>query len=258
MNSDKIQALIVDDELLARNKIARFLKDRPDIEIVEECSNGLEAVQSILKNQPDLVFLDIQMPELDGFGVIQTVGVKQMPMVIFVTAFDQYAIQAFENQAIDYLLKPFNAQRFTAAVERAAQMIRLHPKNEIDKRLEDLLEKFQDRIHYIERIVIKATSRIYFLRIEDIEWIEAAGNYVDIHIGNETHLLRETMNNLEAKLDPSKFLRIHRSTIVNIDRIKEMQPDVGSDYIVVMKTGKQLIMSRRNREKLNKIMGLYL
>ncbi len=256
MNPDKIRALIVDDEILARTKIARFLKEMPNIEIVEECSNGLEAVQSIVRHQPDLVFLDIQMPELDGFGVIQTIGVQQMPMVIFVTAYDQYAIQAFENQAIDYLLKPFNAQRFVSAVERASQMIRRHSKNEFDERLDDLLKKLQDRSPYLERIMIKATSRIYFLRVEDIEWIEAAGNYAVIHIGNETHLLRETMNNLEAKLNPSKYLRIHRSTIVNFDQIQEMQPDVNGDYIVVLKNGKQLTMSRRNREKLHKIIGL--
>jgi two-component system, LytTR family, response regulator len=258
MNPERIRTLIVDDEMLARNKIARYLKEMPGVEIVDECSNGLEAVQSILKNQPDLVFLDIQMPELDGFGVIRTIGVQQMPMVIFVTAFDQYAIQAFENQAIDYLLKPFNAQRFVAAVERAIQMIQHHSQDDYEERLQDLLERLREKSTYIERITIKTSNRLYFIKVDEIEWIDAAGNYVDIHIGDETHLLRETMNNLEAKLNPSRFLRIHRSTIVNIDRIKEMQPDVNNDYIVIMKTGKQLIMSRRNREKLNKIIGLYL
>lgn len=258
MSLERIRTLIVDDELLARHKVARYLKDMPGVEIVGECANGLEAAQAIVEKHPDLVFLDIQMPELDGFGVIRAVGVENMPMVIFVTAFDQYAIQAFENQAIDYLLKPFNAQRFTSAVERAIQMLQRSARDEYDERLEILLEKLREKSNHIERITIKTANRLYFIKVDEIDWIEAAGNYVDIHIGDETHLLRETMNNLEAKLNPSRFVRIHRSTIVNIDRVKEMQPDVNNDYIVVMKTGKQLIMSRRNREKLNKIIGLYL
>lgn len=255
MNPAKISCLIVDDEPLARSKIRRFLDDMSDVEILGECTNGLEAVESILQSQPDLVFLDIQMPELDGFGVIRTIGVQQMPMVIFVTAFDQYAIQAFENQAFDYLLKPFNSQRFVSAVQRAIQTIAHQSKDGLDQRLTELLDKFQDKNPYLERIVIKGTHRIYFLKVSEIEWIEASGNYVEIHIGNESHLMRETMNNLETKLNPLHFLRIHRSAIVNIDHIKEMQPDVNSEYIVILKNGKQLNMSRRQREKFYKMIG---
>ncbi len=257
MSIPKIRTLIVDDESLARDRVCALLGEVEEIDIIGECSNGLQAVKSILENKPDLIFLDIQMPGMDGFEVIRTIGVKNMPTIIFVTAYDQYAVQAFENHAFDYLLKPFNSKRLIAAVERVMPLINHQAADNIHKRLDDLMEQIKHKENYIERILIKAANRIYFIKAEEIEWIEAAGNYVDIHTGQETHLLRETMNNIEAKLNPSKFLRIHRSTIVNIDQIKEMQPDVDNNHIVILKCGKQITMSRGQREKLRNLIGSY-
>jgi two-component system LytT family response regulator len=258
MTFTKIKALIVDDESLARDRIRELLREIPEINITEECANGLQAVKAILEKEPDLVFLDIQMPGMDGFEVIRTIGVENMPAIIFVTAYDQYAVKAFESHAFDYLLKPFNSKRLLHAVERVMPLIHHHPNLEFRKRVDDLLEQMKQKDNFIERILIKATNRIYFIRVGEMDWIESAGNYVEIHTGKETHLLRETMNNLETKLNPSKFLRIHRSVIVNIDQIKEMQPDVDNNYIVILKCGKQLTMSRGQREKMKKLMGIYL
>jgi len=245
-----IKALIVDDEPLARERIKRFLTDERDIELIGECADGQEAVSAIQTLEPDLVFLDIQIPELDGFGVLEAVGVEQMPAVIFVTAYDRYALQAFDVNALDYLLKPYNRERFHKAVERARAQLSNGAKGELSERLLSLLENLQPEQRYLERLMIKSSGRVFFLRTTEIDWIEAEGNYLRLHVGKESHLLRETMNRLAAKLDQNKFLRIHRSTLVNIERIKELQPLFSGDYVVILRDGKQLTLSRSYRDKL--------
>lgn len=246
----KIKTLVVDDEPLARDKVKRFLRDEADVEIVGECTNGKEAVSAIKKLSPDLVFLDIQMPEMNGFQVLQSIGTSQMPAVIFATAYDQYAIQAFDVHALDYLLKPFNRERFRKAIERVREQINTHGTDDIDKRLRTLLADLKTEKKYLERLVIKSVGRVFFLKTKEIDWIEAAGNYVKLHVGRDSHMLRETMNGLESKLDPDKFLRIHRSTLVNIDRIKELHPLFSGDYTVMLQNGAELTLSRSYRDRL--------
>ena len=192
----KIRALIIDDEPLARDKVKRFLRDEEDIEIVGECGNGKEAVSAIKKLSPDLVFLDIQMPEMNGFQVLQAVGAVYMPAVIFATAYDQYAIQAFDVHALDYLLKPFNRERFRRAIERVREQINTHGTDDLERRLRTLIADLRTEKKYLERLVIKSVGRVFFLKTAEIDWIEAAGNYVKLHIGRESHMLRETMNGL--------------------------------------------------------------
>jgi two-component system LytT family response regulator len=246
-----IRTLIVDDEPLARERIKRFLADERDLELVGECAAGREAVAAIHALRPDLVFLDIQIPELDGFGVVKAVGVAEMPAVIFVTAYDRYALQAFDVNALDYLLKPYNHERFRKAVERARAQLSNGAKGELNERLLSLLENFKtEPTRHLERLMIKSSGRVFFLRADELDWIEAEGNYLRLHAGKESHLLRETMNRLASKLDPDKFLRIHRSTLVNIERIKELQPLFSGDYVVILRDGKQLTLSRSYRDKL--------
>jgi len=246
----KIRTLICDDEPLARERIKRYLGSEPDIETVGECSNGQEAVAAIAELSPDLLFLDIQMPELDGFGVLKAIGPEKIPVVIFVTAYDKYALSAFDVHALDYLLKPFNRDRFRRALVRARMQIEHDKLGQLDQRLLTLLEDLKTEHKYLERLVVRSVGRVVFLKTDEIDWIEAAGNYVRLHIGRDGHLLRETMSHLEAKLNPDKFLRIHRSTLVNIDCIKELQPLFSGDYTVILRDGRQLTLSRSYREKL--------
>ncbi|HTY37666.1 MAG TPA: LytTR family DNA-binding domain-containing protein [Bacteroidota bacterium] len=258
VDTKKIRALIVDDEPPARNKIRELLKTEMDVEIVDECTNGAEAVQSIASLTPDLVFLDIQMPELDGFGVIETIGPERFPAVIFVTAYDQYAVQAFDVHAIDYLLKPFDRQRFQTALNRVREHLEPGRRNEINQQLNSLLRQLKGPKKQADRLVVKSGGRVFFLKNDEIDWIEAAGNYVRLHVGNETHLLRETMNAIQKKLDPAMFIRIHRSTFVNIEKIKELQPWFHGEYVVIMRDGTQLTMSRSYRSNLPDLLGTTL
>ena len=250
----KIKTLIVDDEPLARRNLRVLLEKDPQIEIVDECRNGHEAVKAINTHSPDLIFLDIQMPEMDGFDVLARVGPEQIQAIIFVTAFDQYALKAFEVHALDYLLKPFDDERFAHALERAKSQI---SASEIDKLSQRLLALLEDRKgsdeqqqSYLTRLMIKTSNRMMLLKVDEIDFIEADGNYAKLHAGRKTHLLREKMNDLEGRLDPARFVRIHRSVIVNLDRIKEMHPHFNGDYIVVLDDGRQLRLSRSRRENL--------
>ena len=245
-----IRALIVDDEPLAREGIRTRLKREPDIEIIGECGNGRDAMAAILRDAPDLVFLDVQMPGLDGFGVIASVGVRQMPRVVFVTAYDEHALKAFEVNALDYLLKPIDGQRFAEALERARDGIRGKNLETISEQLQKMMAALRVEKKSIERISIKSAGRIIFLSVNDIDWIEAADNYVQIHAGRDTHLLHGTMNSLEQKLDAGRFLRIHRSTIVNISRIRELHPMFHGEYTVVLKDGTKLTSGRSYRDRL--------
>lgn len=251
-----IRTIIVDDEPLARRNVRLLLDKDPQIEIIQECRNGSDAIKAINSLAPDLIFLDIQMPELDGFDVLAQVDPQKLNAIIFVTAFDQYALKAFEVHALDYLLKPFDDVRFAAALQRAKQQIEAHEISKVSNRLLTLLEeRATHRAHatpdvYLTRVMVKLANRVILVKVEEIDFIEADGNYVKLHIGKKAHLLREKMNDLEAQLEPSKFVRIHRSIIVNLERIKELHPHFNGDYIVVLEDGRQLRLSRSRRELL--------
>lgn len=246
----KIRTLIVDDEPLGRERIRSLLDSDPEIDVIEECPDGRRAIAAIERSRPDLVFLDVQMPEVDGFAVLDAIAGDRMPMIIFVTAYDRYAVQAFEVHALDYLLKSFDRERFQAALQRAKAEIRRFKEGFLSERLAGLLEDLQAKQKCLTRLVVRSAGRIVFLRVEEIDWVEAADNYVRIHAGRESHLIRDTLQSLESRLDPEKFLRIHRSTLVNFDRIRELQPIFHGDYLVKMNDGTELTLSRSYREKL--------
>jgi two-component system LytT family response regulator len=254
----KIRTLIVDDEPLGRERIRTLLGDDAEIEVVGECSNGKQAVDAIERTTPDLVYLDVQMPEMDGFAVLNAIASERMPAIIFVTAYDRYAVRAFDVHALDYLLKSFDRDRFQDALRRAKEEIRRSHEGLWNERLTGLLEDLQVRQKRLTRLVIRSAGRICFLRVEEIDWLEAADNYVHIHVGREAHLVRETLQSLEDRLDPSRFLRIHRSTVVNVDRIQELRPLFHGDYVVKLRDGTELSLSRSYREKLAGPLGQYL
>jgi two-component system, LytTR family, response regulator len=253
-----IRVLLVDDEPLAREMIREMFKDDVEVEIVGECVNGREAVEAIQEHNPDLIFLDVQMPEVGGFEVLEALKSLPMPHVIFVTAYDQYAVRAFEVHALDYLLKPFDRERFESAWRRAKAQILASRNGEMDQRILAILEELKAGSKFLERLVIKSGGRVFFLDTDDIDWIEAEGNYVSVHTGKKSHLLRETISSLENQLDPKKFLRIHRSSIVKIDRIKELQPWFHGEYRVLLMDGTQLTLSRNYRENLQGVLGRFL
>ena len=248
-----MRTLIVDDEPLARERIRTLLRDEPDIELIGECAGGKEAVSAIQGKNPELLFLDVQMPEMDGFAVLEAVGPERVPAVVFVTAYDRYALRAFDVHALDYLLKPFDRERFHKALERARAQV--GERGKLGDRLLALLKDIKEEPKRPERFVIKSAGRVFFLRADEIDWVEAAGNYVQLHVGSTTHLMRETMGGLEARLDPEKFVRIHRSAIVQVDRLKEMRPAFHGDYIVILQDGTRLNLSRSYREKLQALLG---
>jgi two-component system, LytTR family, response regulator len=246
----KIRTLVVDDEPLARERLTNLLSAEPDIEVVGQCRDGEEAATAIVDHTPDLVFLDVQMPSMNGFEVIDAVGSEKMPLVIFVTAYDQHALKAFQVRALDYLLKPFDRERFQEALQRARTYIQRDETGDIGRRLLALVKDLRRDQPKTDRLVVKSGGRLFFLRTDEIDWIEAAGNYVRLHVGPVSHLLRETMNAIESRLDPEKFFRIHRSRIVNMERIQEMQPWLNGEYAVLLRTGTRLTLSRGYREKL--------
>ncbi len=254
----KIRTLIVDDEPLGRERIRTLLADDPEIEVTGECPDGKHAIAAIERFRPDLVFLDVQMPEVDGFAVLDAIASERMPVIIFVTAYDRYAVQAFEVHALDYLLKSFDRERFRAALQRAKEEIRRSREGLLNERLAGLLEDLQTKQKRLTRLVVKSAGRIVFLRVEEIDWVEAADNYVRVHAGRESHLIRETLQSLENCLNPEKFLRIHRSTLVNLDRIRELRPIFHGDYLVKLNDGTELTLSRNYREKLLEPLGQFL
>jgi len=248
---ESIRVVIVDDEELARERISSLLQKFEKIEIVGEAGDGCTALELIEAEEPDLVFLDVQMPEMDGFEVLRQLNEKR-PQVIFVTAHDKFAVQAFEVHAIDYLLKPFDRERFEIALKRAVEKIRSNQNS--DANVASMLKEPKIGSKSWTRLVIKTEGRVLLLNIEDIDWIESSDNYVTLHAGSETHLMRETMNALESRLPPEKFMRISRSNIVNLERIKELQPMFHGEYIVILKDGIKLTLSRGYRNKLNSLM----
>jgi two-component system, LytTR family, response regulator len=242
--SAPIRTLVADDEPIARARMVALLRDEPDVEVIGECATGPEAMSAIERTSPDLVFLDIQMPQIDGLTLTRTLG-RTMPAVVFVTAYDEYALGAFEVHALDYLLKPYSADRFKSALVHARQHLAA-------RRAPGSHRPAYERR---DRLVIKSSGRIYFVRTRDIDWCEAAGNYVRLHTGSHTHLVRGTMAHIESQLDPAQFIRIHRSTIVNVDRIQELQSSFGGEYVVLLHDKTRLTLSRGYREGLQARLG---
>ena len=238
----RFTSLIVDDEKLAREGIRQLLSRDPDAETIYEAKNGTQAVDVIRARQPDLVFLDVQMPQMDAFDVVHAIGVDLMPPTVFVTAYDEHAIRAFEINAIDYLLKPVTAQRFETALARAKAQLAL--RNGARGGIAAMLEMLAAPHRFLDRIAIRSRGRIFFVRVNEIDWIAAAQNYVELHCGSTTHLLHVKLSALEKVLDPETFMRVHRSTIVNVGRIAEMHSLSHGEYELVLKTGTRLQASR--------------
>jgi two-component system LytT family response regulator len=251
----KIRTLVVDDEPAARSHVVALLRDEADVEVIGECSTGVEALEAIERSSPDLLFLDVQIPELDGFELLRAAGATRVPAVVFVSAVDEYALRAFEVRAVDYLLKPFSVDRFRSAVAHARAQLTHRHATTIGRQILDLLPEIRRVSPGRDRVLVKASGRIYFVRAADIDWCEAAGNYVRLHVGQQTHLVRDTMAHVEADLDPAQFVRIHRSAIVNVDRIQELQSTFGGEYVVMLRGGTRLTLSRGYREGLQSRLG---
>jgi two-component system LytT family response regulator len=262
-----IRAIVADDEQLARDRIRRLLEEEPDVEVVAECADGDAAVEAIRAHRPDLALLDVQMPGRDGLAVVDALRGEAMPVVVFATAFDEYAIRAFEVHALDYLVKPFNPRRFRAAVARAREAL-VQGRGASEERLLALVQQLSEAQRdlerrldaagskpaaterhepWLDRITVRAKGRIHFVRAADVDWIGSAGNYVELHVGPAVHTVRESLTGLAARLDPGRFVRIHRTTVVNVDRIREIQPWFSGDYVVLMHSGAKLTMSRNYR-----------
>ena len=239
--------LIVDDERLARKRLAGLLVDEPDVDVIGEAANGTEAVRAIATERPDLVFLDVQMPGLDGFDVLRATATIHQPFVVFITAHDEHAIRAFEVQAVDYLLKPVIETRFREAVRRVVARLRSRPRAELAHEVARLLEHITPAQTRSSRIPIKRDGRVNFVRAEDVDWVEADGDVVRLHAGRETHVIRETMTQVEAKLPSDRFMRIHRSLIVNTERVREIQPWFKGDYVLILQDGTKLRSGRSYR-----------
>ncbi len=264
---EPIRTLIVDDELLARTRIRNLLRGRREFQLAGECANGREAIAQIEQQRPDLVFLDVQMPDLDGFGLVKAIAAaisaERLPVIVFVTAYDQYAVRAFECHALDYLLKPFDDERFEKTLEWASAQIRRDQMHQFSQRMMALLEDYpgkraampEHQPRRLSQVMIKSGGRVLFVKTDEIDWVEAEGCYARLHTGRQSHLLRETMSALEAQLDPQAFLRIHRSTIINRDRIRELQPQSHGEYTVILQDGTQLRLSRSYRDKLSMLFG---
>lgn len=256
--SRKIKVIIVDDEPPARRNLRALLAGIPDIELVKECGNGRDAVSWIRALEPELVFLDVQMPEMNGFEVLEQLTDQPLPVIIFVTAYDQYALKAFEVSALDYLLKPFDDARFHKALAQARRQLEQQDVSELGRKLLTLMGTREIRPEasprYMTRLMVKTAGRVIFIRAEEIDWIEAYDNYVRLHVGGKAHLLRQTMNELEAGLNPEQFPRIHRSTIVNLDRVKELHPHF-NEHVVILQDGTELKLSRTRKEWLEQWLG---
>ena len=259
---NKIRVAIVDDEELARERMRALLSEHSDIEVIAECADGAEALRVIDDQNPDLVFLDVQMPDVSGFEVVEALergdaesprNGARPPAIVFVTAHDDHALKAFEIHALDFLLKPFDEARFEKTLSRARRHVR-QSRDTVDARLLALLEDLRSERRgnrHSDRLIVKSGGRVFFLRTEEIDWVEAAGNYVRLHARSESHLLRESMKNMETRLDPNTFVRIHRSAIVNIDRVKELEPWFHGEYIVIMRDGTRLTASRVYSDRLS-------
>jgi len=253
----RIRTIIVDDEPAARRGVRLLLERDGGVDIVGEAGGGAEAAELIARERPELAFLDVQMPGCDGFQALVRAGVVQAPAVIFVTAYDEHALRAFEVNAVDYLLKPYDDLRFAAALQRGKDEVRRRQTDTVNSRLHQLLDYLQQvpppappPENTADRILLKSSGEIFFLKAEEIDWIEAEGDYMKFHVNGRTHLMRETMARLEARLDPKHFIRIHRSTIVNIDRLRKLSPSFAGEYAVILHDGTKLKLSRGYHERI--------
>jgi two-component system LytT family response regulator len=245
-----IRARIVDDEPLAREWVRSAIAEDPELEVMGECGDGFEAAEAIRRLKPDLVFLDVQMPGLDGFGVLEALTPEEIPAVVFVTAFDQYAVRAFEAQAVDYLMKPFSKERVEEAVRRVRELVKGKSLEDFRESISRIVEKIRRDRSFPEWVLLKSDGKNVFVKVKDIDWIESSRNNVRIHVGTTLYLLHETTSAIASRLDPKKFLRIHRSAIVNIERIKELHPWFNGDYAVILRDGTQLTLSSSYRDRL--------
>jgi two-component system, LytTR family, response regulator len=251
----KIRTLIVDDETSARERLRALLEKERDIELIGECENGAEALFALRQHKPDLVLLDIQMPELDGFDVLRALG-RELPAVIFVTAFDRYAVKAFEVHALDYLLKPFKPARLSAALAHAREHLATRDGEAVAQRIRTLLDERARDASTVTRLAVRQGERMRFIPAADIDWIEASGNYVVLHVGPEKHTVRETLGAIEAKLSPQQFLRLSRSAMVNLERVVEAEPGFNDEHFVRLKNGARLTMTRGLRELQDRLRAL--
>jgi two-component system, LytTR family, response regulator len=250
-----VRVLIVDDEAVARRRIRRLLSAEADVTIIGECADGRSAVEAFARDRPEIAFLDIQMPELDGFDVLQAVAPDARPGIVFVTAFDRFALRAFDVHAIDYLLKPFTRERFRTALSRARE--RLERRGD-HGRMTAFVEHLRTTRRSAATIAVRTGDRIVVINWDDVDWIEAADNYVTLHVGGKEFLLRETLTSIEQQLDPERFVRIHRSTIVPINRIAELRPAGHGDVNVVLRNGARLLLTRTWRDRLQNDLQTWL
>jgi two-component system LytT family response regulator len=248
-----IRTLIVDDEPWARTRIASLLAAEPDFTLLEPCTCGTEAIRAIVDQAPQVVFLDVRMPDIDGFEVVDAIGIEAMPLVVFATAHEEYALKAFDAGALDYLLKPFDEERFRRAVGRVRRELRSPAQAAAS--LGGVMASLRRARGFAERLVVNTSGRVVFLRVEDIDWLEASGTYVMIHAGREKHLMRDTLRALEERLDPARFVRLHRSTIVNLERLRELLPWSRGEQVAVLRDGTQLTIGRAFRERLLAVMN---
>ena len=247
---ERIKALIVDDEELGRKIIREYLESHPEVEVKAECQDAYQALKAIEKYEPDLLFLDIQMPEIDGFEMLDML--EEIPHVIFSTAYDQYALKAFEVNAVDYLLKPYVQERFDVALERAKENLRRNQSG--DKKIENLLQSLRDEKKLPQRILVKQSGKIFILNTDEIQWIEAVEDYVNLHTSKESYLVLQSMSKLETRLDPARFIRVHRSYIVNLESVEELQPWSSGRLKCRMKDGHEIILSRSGAKRLRALM----
>ena len=250
-----IRVLVADDEPLVRRGLKTFIAADPGLTLVGEARNGPEAVDLIRAEQPELAFLDVQMPELDGFGVLDALEGEPLPAVVFVTAYDEYAIRAFEVHAVDYLLKPFDEERFRVALGRARSRLGERRQQALDQRLDAVLTELRAREQYADRLLVKSEGRVTVVQVDDVDWIEAADNYVRVHTSRGRYLVREPIKVLERKLNPRHFARVHRSAIVNLTRVRELQPMFGGEYVIILSTGAKLTLSRGYRDAFRDRLG---
>jgi two-component system LytT family response regulator len=250
-----VRVVIADDEPLVRRGLRAFIGASPGLSLVGEARNGSEAVGVIRAQRPDLLFLDVQMPELDGFGVLEALAGEPMPVIVFVTAYDEYAIRAFDVHAVDYLLKPFDEDRFRTALGRARSRLAEQRADTIDQRLEAVLSALRAREQYADRLLVKSEGRVTVVQVDDVDWIEAADNYARVHTARGRYLVREPIKSLERKLNPRRFARVHRSAIVNLARVRELQPMFGGEYVIILSTGTKLTLSRGYRDAFRDRLG---
>jgi two-component system, LytTR family, response regulator len=250
-----IRALIVDDEPLARLRVRELLAKETDVEIVGEAQDGPTAVSLVRELTPDLLFLDIQMPELDGFGVLEQIAPRPIPALVFVTAYDRFALRAFEAHALDYLLKPYDDQRFAGALQRVREQLRHRDAGELEQRVRDLLLEVRGGASHLERLAAQSGSRSVLIRVDEIDWLEAEGKYVRLHVRDHAYLIRDTLRRLESALDPARFLRIHRSIIVNVERIREVEAFFPGTYVLFLRNGTRLKSGRAYRSVIQRLLG---